>query len=55
MHLRVICTECEKKAIFNTTLGIYYCPQHGYETKLQDPNEFMGDMISNLEQIKVFV
>lgn len=55
MHVKVICTVCEKNAEFNTTLGVYYCPAHGFETKLEEPSEYMNEMISNLEQIKVFV
>jgi hypothetical protein len=55
MHLKVICSVCEKNAKFNTTLGIYYCPSHGYETKLNDLSEHMGEMVENLEQMKVFV
>jgi hypothetical protein len=55
MHLRVICRVCEKTAKFNTTLGVYYCPQHGYETKLEDLSEYLEEMVSNLEQIKILV
>jgi hypothetical protein len=55
MHLKVICTVCEKNAKFNTTLGIYYCPSHGYETKLNDLGEHMGELVENLEQMKVLV
>lgn len=55
MHLKVICSVCEKTAKFNTTLGIYYCPNHGYETKLNDHSEHMGELVENLEQMKVVV
>jgi hypothetical protein len=55
MHLKVICTVCEKHAKYNTTLGIYYCPSHGYETKLEDMEEHMGELVQNLEQMKIFV
>ena len=55
MHLRVICTVCEKNAKYNNTLGVYYCPKHGYETKLEDMTEYLGDLVENLEQMKVFV
>lgn len=55
MHLKVICRVCEKNAKYNSTLGIYFCPKHGYETKLTDPNEYIGDLVSNLEQIRILV
>jgi ribosomal protein L37AE/L43A len=55
MHLKVICRVCEKNAVYNTTLGIYYCPQHGYETKLEGQNEYMDELVANLEQLEILV
>ncbi|UCE39724.1 MAG: hypothetical protein JSW00_00965 [Thermoplasmata archaeon] len=52
--MKVICSVCEKYAKYNTTLGIYYCPTHGYETKLENPNEYINEMVENLEHIKIF-
>ncbi len=55
MHLNVICRVCEKNAIYNTTLGVYYCPSHGYETRLEDMNEHMDELISSLEHMQVSI
>jgi hypothetical protein len=55
MHLKVICRVCEKHARFNNTLGIYYCPSHGYETKLEDANEYINDLVATLEELEVLV
>jgi hypothetical protein len=55
MHLKVICRVCEKNASFNTTLGIYFCPKHGYETRLVEKNRLMSELVSNLEQIKMHI
>ncbi len=55
MHLKVICSVCEKNAEFNSTIGIYYCPKHGYETKLEEPNEYIEELVSNLEQLEILV
>jgi hypothetical protein len=51
MHLKVVCRVCEKHAQYNSNLGIYYCPQHGYETKLEEQTEFMMEMVENLERM----
>lgn len=55
MHLKVICSICEKNAEYNSTLGIYYCPEHGYETKLEEQSEYLDELVTNLEQLKIFV
>ena len=53
MHLKVVCRVCEKNAKFNATLGVYFCPIHGYDTKLEDVNEYMSELIANLEQMEI--
>ncbi|MEE9150311.1 MAG: hypothetical protein V3U20_00565 [Thermoplasmata archaeon] len=53
--MKVICEVCEKNAEFNTTLGIYYCPMHGYETKLEEINDYMNELVTNLEKLKIIV
>lgn len=55
MQLKVICSICEKNAEYNSTIGIYYCPEHGYETKLAEPSEYLDELVTNLEQLKIFV
>lgn len=55
MHLKVVCTVCERNAEYNTTLGVYYCPMHGYETKLEKLSEYMNELVENLEQLKLIV
>ena len=55
MHLNVICRVCEKNAVFNPTLGVYYCPIHGYETKLEGQNEYMDELVANLEKLEIIV
>ncbi len=51
MHLKVICRVCEKNAKYNANLGIYFCPVHGYETKLEELNEYMTELVENLERM----
>lgn len=53
--MKVICRVCEKNAQFNNTLGIYYCPMHGYETKLENATEYINDLVSTLEQLEILV
>ena len=53
--MNVICRVCDRNAKFNPTLGIYYCPLHGYETKLEEMSDYMGELVANLEQLDVFV
>ncbi len=53
--MKVICGVCAKNAEFNTTLGIYYCPKHGYETKLGEINDYMNELVTNLEKLKIIV
>lgn len=55
MHLKVICSVCEKNAEYNSTIGIYYCPEHGYETKLTEQEAYLDELVSNLEELKVMI
>lgn len=49
--MKVICRVCEKNAKYNANLGIYFCPVHGYETKLEELNEYMTELVENLERM----
>lgn len=53
--MKVICRVCQKKTIYNSTLGVYYCPNHGYETKFEDVHDYMEEMVTNLEQMRVLI
>ncbi|UCE74787.1 MAG: hypothetical protein JSV56_03545 [Methanomassiliicoccales archaeon] len=53
--MNVKCSVCEKNAQYNTTLGVYYCPEHGYETRLENTNEYMSELVENLEQMKILI
>jgi len=55
MHLNVICTVCEKNAQYNRTLGVYFCPHHGYETKLREAETYLNELVSTLEELKVMI
>ncbi|EDY35260.1 hypothetical protein ABOONEI_2797 [Aciduliprofundum boonei T469] len=49
----MICVVCGKKAKYNEKLNIYYCPEHGLTTWLDESSEklIMPEVRKNAEAV----
>ncbi len=53
MHMKVRCRICERGAVYNELLGIYYCPHHGcYDIGMVEHKDHIAGLLDNLNQLR---